>query len=46
MNDGIERRSFIQGVGLAAGAAAAATLAEGPRFGAEPISDRSQAHDL
>jgi superoxide dismutase, Fe-Mn family len=36
MNDGIERRSFIQGVGLAAGAAAAATLAEGPAFAQSP----------
>lgn len=36
MNDGIERRSFIQGVGLAAGAAAAATLAEGPALAQSP----------
>jgi Fe-Mn family superoxide dismutase len=28
--NGIERRNFIQGVGLAAGAAAAATLVESP----------------
>jgi len=36
MNDGIERRNFIQGVGLAAGAAAAVTLAEGPAFAQSP----------
>ena len=32
MNDGMERRDFIQGVGLLAGAAAAATLTEQPAF--------------
>jgi Fe-Mn family superoxide dismutase len=32
MNDPIERRDFIQGVGLVAGAAVAASLAEGPAF--------------
>jgi hypothetical protein len=35
----IERRNFIQGVGLAAGAAAAATLVEKPRFGADRSSN-------
>jgi Fe-Mn family superoxide dismutase len=45
VNDGMERRDFIQGVGLLAGVAAAATLTEQPAFaqaashtGAEPMA--------
>jgi Fe-Mn family superoxide dismutase len=38
MNDGIERRNFIQGAGLLAGTAAAAGLAETPALAQAPAS--------